>query len=208
MVFSTSSPSYLNPTDFDGRIVFMKLVAGLGNPGNKYSKNRHNVGFMVVDRLVEGLRVRGYGLQQEWKESAKGKLQHIWFEIKGKRLELIKPQIFMNKSGISAAYAYKNHPELKYSDIYIIHDDLDLKLGSYKIQKGKGPREHRGLLSIYDNLGTKEFWHVRVGVDNRLPDKRIDGETYVLEDFADKELAVVDQVIDTIVKDLINRITK
>ena len=185
----------------------MKLVVGLGNPSKRYSKTRHNIGYMVIDRLVKELRVKGYGLHKEWKESAKGKLQYIWFEIKGERLELIKPQIFMNKSGISAAYAYKSHPELKHNDIYIIHDDLDLRLGNYKIQKGKGPREHKGLLSIYEALRTKDFWHVRVGVDNRLPDNRIDGETYVLENFTTQELDLVNEVVDTIVKDLINKLT-
>ncbi len=216
MVSSTSSPSYLNPTDFGGRIVLMKLVIGLGNPGRKYSKNRHNLGFLVVDRLVEELRVEGYGLQHQWKKSAKGKLQYIWFETKGERLELIKPQIFMNKSGISVAYAYKNHPELKHNDFYIIHDDLDLHLGNYKIQKGKGPREHKGLLSIYESLGTKNFWHVRVGVDNRgslldtnhrTPNTpRLSGEAYVLQDFTEEEMVVIRQVIDKIVEELIEQL--
>ena len=188
----------------------MKLIVGLGNPGEKYTNNRHNVGFMVVDRLVEELRVTGYGLQQGWKGSTKGKLQYIWFEIKGEKLELIKPQIYMNKSGISIAYVYKSHPELKHDDIYIVHDDLDLRLGSYKIQKGKGPKEHKGLLSIYNELVSSDFWHVRVGIDNRIKRSKVkgrkskvsSGEDYVLQNFTKDELKVVTQVIDRIVKDL------
>ncbi len=182
----------------------MKLIIGLGNPGEKYKNNRHNVGFMVIDRLVEESRVKDYGLQQEWKRSTKGKLQYIWFEIKGERLELIKPQIYMNKSGISTAYVYKNHPELKHDDIYIVHDDLDLRLGSYKIQKGRGPKKHNGLLSIYDSLGAKDFWHVRVGVENREVPRESGaarvprGEKYVLQNFTDEELVVVNQIIDKI----------
>ena len=183
----------------------MKLIVGLGNPGEKYTNNRHNVGFMVVDKLVEELGVKGYGLQQEWKRSTKGKLQYIWFEIKGERLELIKPQIFMNKSGISVAYAYKSHPELKHNDIYIIHDDLDLRLGNYKIQKGKGPREHKGLLSIYEALGTKDFWHVRVGVDNRESANRISGERYVLQDFLDSEKEIIQKLLASLVEELLKR---
>jgi len=187
----------------------VKLIVGLGNPGEKYTNNRHNVGFMVVDRLVEELRVTGYGLQQEWKGSTKGKLQYIWFEIKGEKLELIKPQIYINKSGISTAYAYKSHSELNHDDIYIVHDDLDLRLGSYKIQKGKGPREHNGLLSIYDALGSKDFWHVRVGIENRNKESgiknnghRISGKKYVLQNFTNDELNAINQVIDRIIKDL------
>ena len=184
----------------------MKLAIGLGNPGEKYKGNRHNVGFMVINTLVEKLRFKGDRLHQEWKKSTNGKLQYIWFEIEGEKLELVKPQIFMNKSGISVAYAYNNHSNLKHNDIYIIHDDLDLRLGNYKIQKGKGPREHNGLLSIYENLGTKEFWHVRVGIDNRDSERRIDGERYVLQDITNKELAVIDQVIAKIVKELLARL--
>jgi len=180
----------------------MKLIIGIGNPGEKYKNNRHNVGFMVIDKLVEELRAMGYGLQQQWKKSAKGKLQYIWFEIKGERIEFIKPQIFMNKSGISVAYAYKNHPDLKHNDIYVIHDDLDFRLGNYKTQMSKGPREHNGLLSIYSALGTKDFWHVRVGIDNRDLETRINGERYVLQDFTSEELAAIAQVTAKIVKEL------
>jgi PTH1 family peptidyl-tRNA hydrolase len=206
----------------------MKLVVGLGNPGKKYKDNRHNVGFVVVDRLVKELRVGGYGLQQEWKKSTKGKLQYIWFDVKGKRLELIKPQIFMNDSGFSVAYAYKNHPELKDDNVYIIHDDLDINLGDYKIQK-KGPREHKGFLSVYKSLGTKDFWHVRIGIENRdkmskVPARRRyassvadgkgqmskvpPGEEYVLQDFTPEETVVIKEVIDKIIKELINELTK
>ena len=186
----------------------MKLIIGLGNPGKKYENNRHNVGFFVIDRLVEEFRVRDYGLQQEWKRSTKGKLQYIWFDVDGEKIEFIKPQIFMNDSGFSVAYAYKNHPELEYEDIYIIHDDLDLPLGSYKIQKGKGPREHRGLLSIYDSLGNKDFWHVRVGVENRQKRSKVpSGEDYVLQDFTEDEMVVIKEVIGRINKDLIDRLS-
>jgi PTH1 family peptidyl-tRNA hydrolase len=208
MVFSPSSPSSLNLTDFGGRIDFMKLIIGIGNPGKKYENNRHNAGFFVIDRLVEEFRVRGYGLQQEWKRSTKGKLQYIWFDVDGEKIEFIKPQIFMNDSGFSVAYAYKNHPELEYEDIYIIHDDLDLSLGSYKIQKGKGPREHRGLLSIYGLLGNKDFWHVRVGVENRQKRSKVpSGEDYVLQDFTKDELEILVKTINNIVSELLTMLS-
>ncbi len=186
----------------------MKLIIGLGNPGRKYSKNRHNVGLMVIDRLVNELRVKGFGLQQDWKESTKGKLQYYWFNVNGEKVELIRPQVFMNNSGYSIAYAYKNHPELTHDDIYIIHDDLDIVLGDYKIQKGKGPREHKGLLSIYKELKAKNFWHVRVGVENRQKmENRTSGEEYVLQNFKEDELEILSTVIDRIIKDLINKVT-
>jgi PTH1 family peptidyl-tRNA hydrolase len=199
----------------------MRLIVGLGNPGNKYQNNRHNAGYMVVDRLVEELRVEGYGLQHEWRKSSKGKLQYIWFDEKGEHLELIKPYNFMNNSGSSVSYAYKKH-SLSPDDLYVIHDDLDIKLGDYKIQRGKGPKEHNGLLSIYKSLGTKDFWRVRVGIENRIGksnvkgprprqakrggqmSKVLPGEKYVLQDFTDDELVVLNGVIDKIVKDIID----
>lgn len=187
------------------KIVPMKLIVGLGNPGRKYFNNRHNVGFMVVDRLVKKLRVSGYGLQQEWKKSTKGKLQYFWFDVKKEKLELIKPQIYVNNSGHSVAYAYKKHPELKLDNIYVIHDDLDIALGNYKIQIGKGPKDHKGLISIYNKLNAKDFWHVRIGVENREKDNMISGEDYVLQDFGKDEQDIINQVLDKIVIDLIER---
>jgi len=180
---------------------------------------------MVVDRLVEELRVEGYGLQHEWRKSSKGKLQYIWFDIEGEKMEFIQPLNFMNNSGYSVSYAYNKH-SLSPDDLYIIHDDLDIKLGDYKIQKGKGPKEHNGLVSIYKTLGTKVFWHVRVGIENRpgkIPNpndkiqnkstnhqslfkNHISGEKYVLQDFTDEELVVLNGVIDKIVKDLIDHV--
>jgi PTH1 family peptidyl-tRNA hydrolase len=203
----------------------MKLIVGLGNPGDKYKNNRHNAGYMVVDRLVEELHVRSYGLQHEWRKSSKGKLQYIWFDTDGGKMELIKSLTFMNNSGYSVSYAYKKH-SLSSGDLYLIHDDLDIKLGDYKIQKSKGPKEHNGLLSVYRSLGTKNFWHVRVGIENRpgkIPNpndqiqnkstnhqslfkNHISGEKYVLQDFTDEELVVLSGVIDKIVKDLIDHV--
>lgn len=194
----------------------MKLVIGLGNPGERYKNNRHNVGFMVVDGLTRDMGI------ESWNMSKKGKLQYTWVQSEGEKVELIKPQTFVNDSGYSVAYAYKKHPELNPEDIYVIHDDLDIKLGEFKIQKGKGPKVHGGLLSIYEKLGKSNFWHVRVGVENRrkefsifsfqprrvklrLFSKRIPGERYVLQNFTDKELEILKSVIDNIVSDLINQ---
>ena len=91
---------------------------------------------------------------------------------------------------------------LNSSDLWVIHDDLDIPVGSYKIQKGKGPKLHKGILSIEQELGTEDFWRVRVGVDNRKPEERISGEEYVLQDFSGGELATLKPVIEEICKKL------
>jgi PTH1 family peptidyl-tRNA hydrolase len=178
----------------------MKLIIGLGNPGEKYENNRHNVGFMIVDEFAER---KSY---DEWKFSGNANALYLQIRRGGVHLELLKPQISMNLSGTSVAYAVNKH-KIPNSDVYVIHDDLDIKLGDYKVQVGKGPKEHKGLISIYESLGKKNFWHVRVGIENRPITHRHSGEDYVLQNFTNKELEILNPVIDRIVKDLIVRLT-
>jgi peptidyl-tRNA hydrolase, PTH1 family len=159
----------------------MKLVVGLGNPGKKYQGTRHNVGFEVVDRLV--------GVVDE------------------AEVELVKPETFMNKSGRAVGKLMrKSGREL--DELFVVHDDLDIKLGKYKIQKGKGPKTHKGLESIYRALGSRDFWHVRVGIENRkkvVPYKvgpLLTGEGYVLQKFNDRERQVIDKVVGKVAEGL------
>jgi len=169
----------------------MKLIVGLGNPGRKYAGTRHNVGFMVVDKLAGDVA---------WKESKGSGAEVFWMEFEGEKVELMKPQKFMNESGGAVARAKKKHPNLEISDIYIVHDDLDIPLGKFKIQKGRGPKVHNGLQSIYERVG-KDFWHVRVGIDNRstINDQRSNGHKYVLQKFNDEEKKIIDEVIAELV---------
>ncbi len=155
----------------------MKLIVGLGNPGEKYKNNRHNVGHVVVDSL------------------SKRKLP--------KDLVIKKTDVFMNESGEFVKKLVEQY-KLNTSDLWIIHDDLDIPLGSHKIQFAKGPKDHNGLLSIEEKLGTKDFWRVRIGVDNRKdePFDFAQGKEYVLQDFTDEEKGVLDKVIDEVCKKL------
>jgi len=151
----------------------MKLIVGLGNPGERYVKNRHNVGHMVTDSLLSKNLPRNISVK--------------------------KTSVFMNESGSEVK---KLLGSLDPNNLYIIHDDLDIPLGAYKIQKGKGPKLHNGILSIERELGSDDFWRVRIGVDNRLSGDRITGEEYVLEDFTQEERQVLDKVIVKICKKL------
>lgn len=178
----------------------MKLVIGLGNPGEKYKNNRHNIGFIVVNKLAEELGIVG------WDLSKGTKAEYSWGELGEERIELFKPQTFMNESGFSVKYAKKKHPNLKTSDIYIVHDDLDIKLGEYKIQLAKGPKDHRGLESVDAALGTNSYWHVRIGVDNRSAPNWIPGEKYVLQDFTKKEAFKVEEMTKSVVEDLCKKL--
>lgn len=143
----------------------MKLVIGLGNPGERYKNSRHNVGQMFVDYAKNG----------------------------------IKTDCFMNESG---KFVKKHLTNL--TDLYIVHDDLDLPLRQYKIQLGVGPKIHYGVNSVEEALGTKNFWRVRIGVDNRAHSAeapRAKGDEYVLQDFTKEEMEILKGVFDAILKD-------
>ncbi len=178
----------------------MKLVVGLGNPGEKYKNNRHNVGFMVVDKLAEELGITNYEL------SKNGRAEYGWGEVGGERVEIYKPQTFMNESGQSVKYAKEKHQNLKASDIYVVHDDLDIPLGGYKIQLGTGPKDHKGLISISQALGSSDYWYVRVGADNRDSQNRTPGEEYVLQDFSNEEVKKLGIVIGEVIKELCKKL--
>jgi peptidyl-tRNA hydrolase, PTH1 family len=168
----------------------VKLIVGLGNPGDQYHQTRHNVGFMVMDNLAR--MINGQWLMNKYVQS---------LVINHQSLVLAKPQSYMNKSG-EAVKLLVSYYESKTSDITVIHDDLDIPLGEYKIQLGKGPKVHNGINSIEKSLGTEQFWRVRVGIDNRDPENRIPGDVYVLQKFSEDELKQINLVIQQIQKEI------
>lgn len=180
----------------------MKLIVGLGNPGEKYQYNRHNVGFVVVERLLaEIINHQTSIIKQDQNFEFNKKFNAEM--VTTKEYILAKPQTFMNESGVSVA-AIARFYKLKSDDIYVIHDDLDIALGSYKIVHSKGPHVHNGLLSIYEKLGSKNFWHVRVGVENRevRGNTGVPGMVYSLQNFTPEEQPKVETVVEQIVKAL------
>lgn len=181
----------------------MKLIVGLGNPGDKYQNNRHNVGFMVLDELVQRLREKDEsdGLNFELKSKFDAEI------IQSNNYVLAKPITYMNDSGKAVA-AISRFYKVKSEDIYIVHDDLDIPLGSYKIQHGKAPKVHNGLLSVEQSLGTNKYWNVRVGVENRevRGNKGVPGVVYSLQDFGPSEREIVAKVIGEVVADLLTRL--
>jgi PTH1 family peptidyl-tRNA hydrolase len=155
----------------------MKLIVSIGNPGVAYANTRHNAGFLVVEALQNS------------------KLP--------KDVVLRKSDVFMNESGTFVKKLVNNY-KLDLNSLYVIHDDLDIKLGEYKIQFGRGPKDHNGLKSIDEELGTDQYWHVRIGVDNRPLDNKPMGEEYVLQNFSDEEK----EVINKTTKEVANNILK
>lgn len=178
----------------------MKFIIGLGNPGEKYHNNRHNVGFVLLDILVKEM-----GLEPNWQQNQKLGASYL----KNNDLVLIKPQNFMNNSGqVSRQVINFFDKNVKSEDIFVIHDDLDLKFGEFKIQLNKGPKSHNGLLDLDRHLGTTNYWHVRVGVDNRLSGNQIAGADYVLEDFTPIEMGDLSKTSEALIDQLKSLIEK
>ncbi len=157
----------------------MKLIVGLGNPGKEYERTRHNVGAIFVDYLKK-------------KEIPQG-------------IIAAKTDTFMNDSGLSVRKMV-DYYKLELDKLCVVHDDLDIPLGSYKIQKGKGPKLHNGILSIENELSSTDFWRIRVGVDARDNDNRIPGEKYVLEKFSEEELKILQGLFPQIEGEIINNL--
>jgi PTH1 family peptidyl-tRNA hydrolase len=136
----------------------MKLIIGLGNPGEKYKQTRHNMGFVVLDQLANELESKG-----TWKKDTKRKSCVRNVSYHHCSIVLAKPQTFMNKSGDATAslIAYYN---VSLPDVIVVHDDIDLPFGKLRIKSGGGSGGHNGLASIIASVGSEEFIRVRVGI--------------------------------------------
>jgi PTH1 family peptidyl-tRNA hydrolase len=164
------------------------LVVGLGNSGREYRRNRHNVGFMVVDRLAEAYGV-SLGRVQQKAITGSG-------TIAGRPVILVKPQTYMNKSGAAVgplARYYKIDP----AHVLVIYDELDLPLGTLRLREQGGAGGHNGMKSIIQQLGN-DFPRLRLGIGR--PAGRMPPAAYVLQDFGPDEQPVVAEMLDEAVR--------
>lgn len=143
----------------------MVLIVGLGNPGRKYKKTRHNIGFKVIDALKR--------------------------EIFNKDVVLLKPQTFMNQSG-KAVKILTSKYKIPATNMIVVHDDIDLPLGTIRVSKDVSSAGHKGVQSIIDELGTQDFTRVRIGIK---PRHKVDTEKFVLEKFTKQEEKQIKQII-------------
>lgn len=138
----------------------MKLIAGLGNPGKEYARTRHNSGFMAIDRLADKL---GVSITVEKFEGLTGRIM-----VDGQSVVLLKPQTYMNESGRSVAAAV-HYYHIEPQDILILHDDMDLPVGTVRIRASGSSGGQKGMQSIIDALGTSDIARVRIGVGHSAP---------------------------------------
>ena len=167
----------------------MKLVVGLGNPGPKYARNRHNVGFMVVDQL------RSLAGFPDWREKFSGEFTKG--SVAGEDVVLLKPMTYMNDSGrsVQAAAAFFHVGRDAESEMLVIHDELDVPFGEVRLKIGGGHAGHNGLRSMMDVLGGA-FARVRVGIGRPPPAFRGDVADFVLQDFDSLEAATLPDIVN------------
>lgn len=179
----------------------MYLIVGLGNPEDKYSNTRHNMGFDVINELSKECDIK----------VSKSKFDAFYGmgEINGKKVILAKPQTYMNLSGESVI-KFKKFYKLSNKNIIIIYDDMDLNIGDIRLKAKGGPGTHNGMKSVVDNLNTEEFIRVRVGIGT--PKYKDDIINYVLEQVPKREREILDGSIikakDSIIEILKNGIDR
>lgn len=162
----------------------MKLIVGLGNPGLKYQKTRHNIGFMFLDEIARDLKLE-FTLNKQLKSLVANTT------INGEKIIFIKPQTFMNLSG-EAVLAVVNYYKLDVDNILVVYDDLDLPVGKIRIRKNGSSGGHKGMNNIIELLKTTEIKRIRIGIMNT---SKIDTVDYVLGRFNEEDLSLINLAI-------------
>ncbi|MDP4008005.1 MAG: aminoacyl-tRNA hydrolase [Candidatus Peregrinibacteria bacterium] len=181
----------------------MKVIIGLGNPGGKYIKSRHNIGWMIIDELKARVGA------DDFKENKKFKALITETNNpndKNDKLILVKPLTFMNLSGETVA-TIKSFFKLSSEDLIVVYDDIDLPLGELRFRSSGGPGTHNGMRSIVQHIG-EDFPRLRFGIENRPEDlkSKIDLSDYVLGGFAKHETEIIENKISESIETIFDRI--
>jgi len=160
----------------------IKLIVGLGNPGKEYERTRHNVGFLFIDKLTPHLN--------------------------GLKVKIAKPQTFMNKSG-TAVLALIKQLKTKPENVLIVHDDIDISWGNFKLSFGRSSAGHKGIESVIKSLKTKNFWRLRIGIQpirqaqgKPALKKRVPADKIILKKFTSGELKELDKIMKKAISEL------
>ena len=166
----------------------MKLIVGLGNPGKEYEATRHNIGFQTIDKYASKIGV----------SITKSKFCGLYGEtlVDGEKVLLLKPQSYINLSG-EVIRRFVDFYKISISDILIIHDDLDLEIGTYKLKQKGSSGGHNGLKNIEVHLGTQEYKRIKIGISNN---KNMDTKDYVLGKLSTEEIKKLNEVENTVLQ--------
>ncbi len=170
----------------------IKLIVGLGNPGLQYQKTRHNAGFLFLDALLAK-----YG--SEWLSDPKFHGFVATAFVGGVKVLFLKPQTFMNKSGLSVG-SIARYYKIEISEILVVHDELDLAAGVVKLKLGGGHAGHNGLRDIIANLGGKKFYRIRVGIGRPAAGKKV--ADFVLSNVSKEAVALMEESFGLLVSQL------
>lgn len=170
------------------------LLAGLGNPDEKYKNTRHNIGYNFLNHLKKQWHLSA------WQKDKKYPVEFVNLENKNKKIILAKPLVFMNNSGKVIKYL-KQFYKFPMKNIFIIHDDSDISLGKFKISYNRGSAGHKGVESIICHLKSKSFYRIRIGI-RPLSLKRKKAEEFVLKNFSPEESKIIEQLFPKIRENL------
>lgn len=158
------------------------IIVGLGNPGSKYAHHRHTVGHMFVDWVARQQP------HSAWHSDPKKLFDYQKVTTENNEAIVIaKTRTYMNESGKSVLALLRYFDVKDTNELLVVHDDLDLPVGVWKLDFAKGPKLHNGINAVESSNRTADFWRLRIGVDNRSPENRMAGDIYVLQDFTTEE---------------------
>ena len=183
----------------------MKIIIGLGNPGKEYENTRHNIGFFFVDKLRELWNFSDW----EFNKKFNAEISKSIYELRTKNQELLlaKPATYMNLSG-EAVQAILTFYKLTPDDIIVIHDDLDIAVGKYKIATDSSSAGHNGVQNIIDTLGTQKFKRIRIGIGTEASTEdsaekcRLGAHDYVLDKFSEEEVEQIKKIFEDILSEI------
>jgi len=175
----------------------MILIIGLGNPGKKFEKTRHNMGFRIVDEIATNFQFSIFNFQSIFNAKiSQGK-------FRGQKIIIAKPQTFMNESGKAVKKLISNIQNLT-SKLWVVHDDIDLPLGKIRIVKNRGSAGHKGVESIIRAINSKNFVRFRIGIKTKNKEKRTinNVEQFVLQKFNKDEEKIIKEVTQKTVEEI------
>lgn len=166
----------------------MKVIAGLGNPGDEYKNTRHNAGFMFIDALSDAWNITN------WREKNEAQVAEAFLD--GEKIILVKPMTYMNESG-RAIGAILNYYKLETTDLTVAHDDMDIPVGAIRIRKKGGAGGHRGIDSILKHVSDENFVRFRIGIGR--PAENFTVIKHVLTPFSEEDSAKIDGAVKSLI---------